>query len=478
MHRTARRDNLSRPDHPPRTKSYETTTTVSIDHTHPMFNPPTNPNVDWGNWGTAKTYLKDAHSLITDLSAGTLPFSLPISKTFLPSTLTSLTVTLPPTTYTLTTPGTAPSSVTVSGVDHDLLTTYSLPLAVTVTTPPSATTTLTSRIVDALSNGGGAAVTVASDDHTFLTAAAGNLHDVILTEVMYADGTGIGGLKEMTVVLNGGTPVVVGADHDKGQVTVGCGGETLTVGARSQPRGRALEDEDCLGVAALRDSIAGDWEEATCEMVVEQNHRGECWGDEWDELCSGCYDWEDDLCEDDGGDDLEDLKNNLENLENDLEDLIPGEHSTWSDLKYFTEQLFGIDLDDVMDDLSTLDIDIDLRKGWNAAGGDEGIGDFFEVYVRTTNDGDEYSLTVSDDYDDWEFTTNFVYKGGESLAGETSEAKRAVRRRMRRPAISHVSPLCSPFIRTCVWHTAPPFVYTLVWPPLLTQVCGRRCDCH
>jgi len=81
-------------------------------------------------------------------------------------------------------------------------------------------------------------------------------------------------------------------------------------------------------------------------------------------------------------------------------------------------QLFGVDLDDVMDDLSTLDIDIDLRKGWNAAGGDSAIGDFFEVHVRTTNDGDDYSLTVSDDYDDWEFITAFVYNRGENLMGD------------------------------------------------------------
>ena len=284
------------PTTPLATMSYETTTAVAIDHTHPMF-------TEHADWRTVNSYLQDTQDLLTSLSGGTLPVSLPVSKTFLPDTLTSLTVTLPPTTYTLATPGTAPSSVTVSGIDHDLLTTYTLPLAVTITTPPSTTATLTSRIAAALSNGDGVAITVASDDDTFLTAAAGNVHDVVLTESMYADGTGIGRVKEMTVVVDGGMPVVVGTDHDKGLVTVGCGGETLTIGARSQPRARAL-------------SIYND------DDVEEE------------EFIQGWLDYDPNYDNDEG-----DVLEQLEDLANDLEDLIPGEHSTWSDLKYFVEQV-------------------------------------------------------------------------------------------------------------------------------------------
>ena len=111
---------------------------------------------------TAKEYINDLLKLTAHVYTGTFPISFPISKTTLPPTLTSLTVTLPPTTYTLTTPSLAPSTITLSSIDHDLLTTHTLPLAVTVTTPASKTLTnaltggsatvdtFTQRVIDAL----------------------------------------------------------------------------------------------------------------------------------------------------------------------------------------------------------------------------------------------------------------------------------------------------------------------------------------
>ena len=232
-------------------------------------------------------------------------------------------------------------------------------------------------------------MSVTSADRTFLTSALGNSHKLVATELKYPAlvASPVAAMKGMTVAVDGGTPIIVGADHERGEVTIAYGGEKATIVARTRPRvTRVLEHGDYTCYNAANELVP----------------------------CNGSGD------EDDG---------NIFDLKDDLEDLIPGRYSTWSDLKHFVEELFDIDLDDVMNDLSSLDIDIDLRKGWNAAGGDGGIGDYFEVYIHTTNDGDEYSLTVSDDYDDWVFTTGFVYNA-HTLTGETSEAKRAVPRRM------------------------------------------------